>query len=547
MKGELRAIPKDIRDKVLGIINGALDGGTQESILVDQLKNYGKKSGARWNSISIPHCIILQARAPGAYEFMRKSGMFHLPTKDTLRAYTGRSTLESGVSPLVIKRLQIEFAKLKDIETHGSLILDEMTVAPSETYIANLQKFCGPVDMAGVIDAEDPNRLANRMLGFIFQGLSTNYKIPVAYFLVNQLTAEELKALTVHVIEEVEKTGFKVDRLVTDNLSVNVSLFALLNDNVHHPVVCHPVQPHKKTELIPSVMRPLFLSFDYCHVTKNVRSQFFERNFHINGKEVSGKYAKLIYEMQQKELLRPVRNWTKKHVAPNSIEKQKVKPAMDLFRPEVTAAILMHAEKKKKGFEDVQATVAFMKKMHRWISFHDISSSKEHLRKRLKEKKPISKLTDPRLTYFDFNFRNELRKWKEEIDDLIAAIPPGEKEKRKKEKLKFLTKETYFAIQFTTKSTVECIRYLLEDVKFEFVLTRRFSSDSIEQLFGAIRQMTGGNFKGDATAVSQAFEKILRTGIAYSSINGNTRLEREQERQYKMIRNPRQIKNTRKE
>ena len=147
--------------------------------------------------------------------------------------------------------------------------------------------------------------------------------------------------------------------------------------------------------------------------------------------------------MQQKGLLRPVRNCTEKHVAPNSIEKQKVKPAMNLFRPEVTAAILMHAEKKKKGFEDVQATVAFMKKMHRWISFHDISSSKEHLRKRLKEKKPISKLTDLRLTYFDVNFRNELRKWKE-IDDLIAAIPPEEKEKRKKQKVKFLKKRNLF-------------------------------------------------------------------------------------------------------
>ena len=55
--------------------------------------------------------------------------MFQIPTKDTLRAYTGRSTLESRVSPFVMKQLQIEFAKLKDIETHGSLILDEMTVA----------------------------------------------------------------------------------------------------------------------------------------------------------------------------------------------------------------------------------------------------------------------------------------------------------------------------------------------------------------------------------------------------------------------------------
>jgi hypothetical protein len=55
---------------------------------------------------------------------------------------------------------------------------------------------------------------------------------------------------------------------------------------------------------------------------------------------------------------------------------------------------------------------------------------------------------------------------------------------------------------------------LLEVLGFKFVLTRRFSSDPIEQLFGAIRQLIGGNFKGDATAVSQAFEKILRTGIA---------------------------------
>lgn len=47
---------------------------------------------------------------------------------------------------------------------------------------------------------------------------------------------------------------------------------------------------------------------------------------------------------------------------PNSIEKEKVKPAMDVIRPEVTAAILMHAKKKKKGFEDVHAKVAFMKK-----------------------------------------------------------------------------------------------------------------------------------------------------------------------------------------
>lgn len=48
--------------------------------------------------------------------------------------------------------------------------------------------------------------------------------------------------------------------------------------------------------------------------------------------------------------------------------------------------------------------------------------------------------------------------------------------------------------------------------------------------------MIGGNFKGDALAVSQALKKNLWTGIAYNSINGNTRLNRETEKQYKLIR-----------
>lgn len=56
---------------------------------------------------------------------------------------------------------------------------------------------------------------------------------------------------------------------------------------------------------------------------------------------------------------------------------------------------------------------------------------------------------------------------------------------------------------------------------FKFVLTRRFNSDNIEQFSNAIRQMTGEDFKGDAVAVSQAFENIVRTGIAYCSKNGN--------------------------
>jgi hypothetical protein len=45
------------------------------------------------------------------------------------------------------------------------------------------------------------------MLAFLFKGLSTNLKIPVAYFPVNKLNAEQLHELTVTDIKEIEELG----------------------------------------------------------------------------------------------------------------------------------------------------------------------------------------------------------------------------------------------------------------------------------------------------------------------------------------------------
>lgn len=61
---------------------------------------------------------------------------------------------------------------------------------------------------------------------------------------------------------------------------------------------------------------------------------------------------------------------------------------MDMFRPAVTAAIEMHASIGTEGFVNVEPTVTFMKRQHRWNSLHDVSSVTEHLRYRLPDKMP---------------------------------------------------------------------------------------------------------------------------------------------------------------
>ena len=58
------------------------------------------------------------------------------------------------------------------------------------------------------------------------------------------------------------------------------------------------------------------------------------------------KFVSKLLEKQSSDLLKPVRGLARKHIFPTSIEKQTVKPAMDVFRSDVTAAIRLHAELK---------------------------------------------------------------------------------------------------------------------------------------------------------------------------------------------------------
>lgn len=128
-----------------------------------------------------------------------------------------------------------------------SIIVDEMTIEAKEKYVRNLDMPIGGVDMGGVVEAASDGLLANKLLSLKLLGLSTNINVPVAHFLVRDLTAEELTTVTVHVIREIESaTGLKVLRLVADNYSTKVKMFTILNNGVPPTDrVPHPVDPKR--------------------------------------------------------------------------------------------------------------------------------------------------------------------------------------------------------------------------------------------------------------------------------------------------------------
>ncbi|KAH7977952.1 hypothetical protein HPB49_004035 [Dermacentor silvarum] len=111
------------------------------------------------------------------------------------------------------------------------------------------------------------------------------------------------------------------------------------------------------------------------------------------------------------------------------------------------------------------------------------------------QKSPISNTDDPRLLWL----ANEFTSYIEGIQENSKARGKGG-----------FTCETFEALRFTTKSTVETARFLLRN-GVNCVLTRKLNSDPIEAIFGRIRFMCGGNDMLDARAVTTALDHIIKS------------------------------------
>ncbi|KAH7944684.1 hypothetical protein HPB51_028602 [Rhipicephalus microplus] len=332
---------------------------------------------------------------------------------------------------------------------------------------------------------------------------SEKVTLPVGYYFTKALTGQQLEHLALNVMQSVEDAGFRVVRLVGDNHKSNTKFFSSLSGGQIQPVVEHPLDAG----------RPLFLSFDYCHIIKNIRSQFLDAKkiFRNQEKLILPDFLRLLHKTQESQgAFKLVRCLTEKHLSPSNFEKMNVRRAVDIFSVQVTSVLRFLQQHGHRlganGFQNCLPTLEFMEVVQKWFALHNIKSTTLHWTSRDALRMPFYSADDERLLWLETECLQYFAQWKEST-------------LHKKE---FLSEETYEALRVTTLSTVLCTRHLLQ-LGFYFVLTGKFSSDDVESLFSAIRQLNGSNDLTDAYAALSALQKILTTGIIHSSESGNVR------------------------
>jgi hypothetical protein len=258
--------------------------------------------------------------------------------------------------------------------------------------------------------------LANSLLNFMVTGLTTKFSALLGSWTVAKLNARQLYFVTLHVIKTLESIGFLVDRIVGDNASVNVKLFQLLRQPCDEDdfKVTHPVDPK----------RPLFVSYDYTHITKNARKQLIDRSLKINGQLLDFNLIKLLLSRTMNDHFHMVRFLSRKHVEPTNFERMKVKLAVDLFRPEMVAALRTMHDLLEVGFENVEPLCKFLERMWKWFCYQDVSNWTQATSKRLDIKSPFAEEDDERITDLDLDFPEELREWNKRKGNVLECFTP---------------------------------------------------------------------------------------------------------------------------
>ncbi|KAH9372852.1 hypothetical protein HPB48_009886 [Haemaphysalis longicornis] len=190
-----------------------------------------------------------------------------------------------------------------------------------------------------------------------------------------------------------------------------------------------------------------------------------------------------------------------------------VKTAVQLFSPPVTAALQYLKDQAGHTcdleFANVGPTVESCRSLRKWFALMDVSNTVQYLHTNDPDSRHFTDPDDERLTWLETAFLNYISSLKAES---LTEI--------------YLIKETEHALVLTTTSNVLCIRFLLNDRAFKFVITRKFSSDPIESLLGFLRRSAGCNDALDMRSVVCGLEKMLKTGTVsssmYSKVNAST-------------------------
>ena len=415
--------------------------------------------GSRWSPQTVQKSLQFAfACGPTGYKVLRDHG-FPLPASRTLRRSLEGLQFNSGILTEVFDVLHLKVKQMNDKEKDCALTLDEMSITPSVEYDTRTGRLMGEVSLPG------HSGKATHAMVFMLSGISTRWKQTVGYYFTgNSVYSSALKPIILNIVRRAAEIGLRVISVTSDMGACNRAMWnsfgircGRLFETVNH--IPHPCFPDSN----------LYFLADVPHVIKNLKAAL------VNGQDivlpdwavqennlcsntVTASHLQQLLAFQENLPLKLSPSLTAKTLAPTHFDKMKVSNAMSVFSHSNSAALQYLVETHNYS-EDLLTTAWFLKTINRWF---DLMSSRRRVMA-LSRKDPV--------------------RYREALDFLRTVIRLFETISIGKQAQ---WKPVQTGVILSTQSIIEIAEHLLS-CGYNFVLSSRFTSDCVENLFSCIR------------------------------------------------------------
>lgn len=298
------------------------------------MKRNKRKCSVKYTRTLRKFALTLNYYSPAAYKYVRSVYNNVLQHTRTLSRWYGIIDAEPGFTNEAFNALKKKRAASEKTLV-CNLVFDEMAIRKQRLF-HNQQKL-GAVNFgAGPQEGDVDDHVASQALVFMLVSLTENWKLPVGYFLIAEITAEIKSNLIITCLLKCHDAGVSVVSITFDGCPANLSATEILGCKLSDSNYFVTHFPH------PSTQKKVCIFLDPCHVIKLI-SNTFEKNrvfFDEDGKKIRWQLLINLNKLQTKEGLRFGNKLIPRHLYfRNQI--MKVKLATQLSSKSVANALLL--------------------------------------------------------------------------------------------------------------------------------------------------------------------------------------------------------------
>lgn len=494
----IKAIIDDLQRKKL-MDQESLDtilrlGGPQELYSRLNKKSLKKALPKKYSEELKVFALTLHYYSPAAYKYVRRTFNTCLPHTRTISRWYQTVNGLPGFTSEAFEALRLKAAGSTN-KLICSLIMEEMAIRQHEEWVPSQGKSFGYVDMG---TGSKETSIAKEALVLLLNCVNGNWKIPVGYFLIAGITAEQKKGLVLECLKKCYETGISVVSLTFDGAPTNLTMANQLG--------CKLLHIDLKTNFNhPSCEENVVVFLDPSHMIKLVRNTLGEKLSFVNSddKFIKWEYFVKLNELQEKESFHLANKLRSQHINFKK-QKMKVRFATQLFSESVAIALQFCAEVLLlEEFKGVGPTVEFTNIMN---NLFDIFNSRNLLQ--YCYKKPLS----------EKNF-NATCEFLDKVDAYISGL-------RTSQNGTLLLDSQRYTGFLGLKVCISSTKLLFQDLVvkkqiLKFLPMYKFSQDNLELFFCSIRAHGGFNNNPTARQFQSAYKKMLMHVEVSESFRGN--------------------------